>query len=139
MVTVVVVINVLISIVCLYVAWRIGKLRRRIAKLADKIIAAERGTHAVLRKAPTGILKGQQGAQHLQERYQQLENRLQRLQQVLMLLSVGQKVWQGRRRAGTWRDRGSPEAEKLHRLGRERVYLNFPLYPISPAPKAPLS
>lgn len=99
MVTFVIVINVLISIVCFYIAWRVVKLRRRIAKFADKIIVAERRTYAVLHKAPPGILKGQWGTQYLQERYRQLEDRLQQLRQVLVLLTLGQKIWQGRSKA----------------------------------------
>lgn len=106
MVTFVVLINVLISLVCFYVAWRIVKLRRQIARVTDKIIAAERRTYAVLNPAPRQILKGQRGALQLQERYQQLENRLQRLQQVLALLSLGLRVWQGRTRTRARRGRG---------------------------------
>lgn len=119
MVTFVIVINVLISIVCLYIAWRIVKLRRRIAKFADRIIAAERRTYAVLHKAPTGILKGQSGAQQMQARYQQLKNRLQQVQQVLVLLDVGQKIWLGRLR----KPNRAGEVEGLGREKRKRPQL----------------
>lgn len=106
MVTLVILINVLISIVCFYIAWRIVKLRRQIAKIANKIIGAERRVYAALHNAPTKISKGQRGAQQIQERYQQLEAKLQRLQQVVMLLSLGVRVWQGRRRTSVQRGRG---------------------------------
>lgn len=99
MVTLVVVLNTLIALVCLYVAWRIGKLRRQLAKIADTLTSAERSTNKVLSKGPKGIYKGQKGVHRLAERYQQLDVQLQQMQKVLALLSLGQKLWQKRPKA----------------------------------------
>ena len=85
--------NVLISLVLLYSAWVIVKLRSRLAKIADKIIAAERTTYKVLHNAPNAISKGQKGALRLGQQYQQLDPQLQRVQQVLGLFSLGRKFW----------------------------------------------
>jgi len=114
MVTVVVVLNTLIALICFYVAWRIVKLRRRLAKIADTLISAERRTHSVLKGGPKGIYKGQRGVHKLIERYQRLEPQLQKIQQVLALLSLGQKVWQrGSRFVNTSPSRPSKGLNKL--------------------------
>jgi hypothetical protein len=93
MLTVVIVLNVLISLLCLYVTWRVWNLRKALAAAADILTAAERSTHAVLRGAPQAIERGQLGTSALRERYQQLEIQLQKVQQVLALLSLLQGVW----------------------------------------------
>jgi hypothetical protein len=93
MVIVVVVLNTLISLGCFYVAWRIRKLRRQLAKIADTLTVAERRTHAVLGPSPRVISKGQKGINRLNERYQRLEPQVQKVRQVLALVSQIQKIW----------------------------------------------
>ncbi|GAC1496474.1 MAG: hypothetical protein NVS2B14_10390 [Chamaesiphon sp.] len=94
MVTLVVVLNTLIALFCFYVTWRIRKLRRQVAKIADTLTSAERSTYSVLKRGPEAISKGQKGTHRLTERYQRLEHQLQRVQKVLALLRLLQKVWQ---------------------------------------------
>jgi hypothetical protein len=100
MVTVVVVVNVLISLLCLYVAWQVWNLRRTIAAVADAVTIAERNTYAVLHGAPKAIYPGKLGVHGLRESYQQLELQLQQIQQVLTLLGLVQIFW----RSGVRRD-----------------------------------
>lgn len=97
MVTVVVVINTGISLVCLYVAWRVWKLRKTLARVADAIDSAERSTYKTLHGAPKAISKGQVAGVQLGERYRQLELQLQRVQQLLSLVALGKTVWQQNR------------------------------------------
>lgn len=92
MVTVVVGLNVLISLLCLYVAWRLWKLRRALAAATRAITSAERSTYKVLHGAPRAIYRGQSGVQGLSERYSQLELQLQRVRQVLALLGLLQRI-----------------------------------------------
>lgn len=92
MFAVVVVFNVLLSLLCLYVAWRVWNLRRALAAAANVLTSVERSTYAVLHGAPQNIYVGQSGVQGLGERYQQLELQLQRVQQVLTLLGLVQGV-----------------------------------------------
>ncbi len=92
MVTVVVVLNVLISLLCLYVAWQVWNLRRTLAVVVDAITIAERNTYAVLHGAPNAISKGQLGVHGLRERYQQLELQLQQVQKVLTVLGLLQSL-----------------------------------------------
>jgi hypothetical protein len=94
MLTVVVVLNTLIALICFYVAWQIVKLRRKLAKIADTLTSAEKSTHSVLSRSPERISKGERGIHRLTERYQQLEPQWQKIQQVLTLIRLGQKVWQ---------------------------------------------
>ena len=93
MVTVVVVLNVLISLLCLYAARKVWTLRRVLAASVDAVSLAERNTYAVLHGAPNAISNGQVGVQGLRERYQQLELQLQKVQQVLTLLVLIQRIW----------------------------------------------
>lgn len=90
---VVVVLNVLLSLLCLYVAWQVWNLRRTLATAADVLTNVERSTYVVLHGAPKAISQGQLGVQGLRERYQQLELQLQQVQQVLTVLGLIQSVW----------------------------------------------
>lgn len=95
MVTVVIVINLLISLICLLVAKQVWKLRKKLAKAADGIFSAERKTYKALHGAPPKIYKGQQGISKLHQKYDRLELQRQKLQKVLGLVNMVQKVWQG--------------------------------------------
>jgi hypothetical protein len=92
MVTVIVVLNVLISLLCLYAAWKVWNLRRVLAAAADAVTLAERNTYALLHGAPKNISQGQLGVHGLRERYQQLEQQLRKVQQVLTLLVLVQRI-----------------------------------------------
>jgi|GEM_PF-910675 len=99
MLTIVVIINVSISLLCLYIAWQLKKWGRKLGAVANSVTAAERSTYRVLHNAPKSIYKGQAGIkglrgryQKLGEVYQQLEFQLQQIRQVLLLLNLVQKV-----------------------------------------------
>jgi len=96
---IVVIINLSISLLCLYVAWQLKKWARKLGAAADAVTAAERNTYKVLHNAPKSIYKGEVGInrlrvryQKLGELYQQLEFQLQQIRQVLVLLSLAQKI-----------------------------------------------
>lgn len=95
----VLVINLLISLFCLYSAWQIWQLRRTLANVADALMLYERNTHAALYGAPPAILLGQKGTRALRQQYQRLTVQLQKVQQILALVSFGQGVWQATRRS----------------------------------------
>lgn len=94
MVTVVLALNLLIALLCLYVAWRIWRVRLSLGHIADILTAAERSTHAALHNAPQAIVRGQTGTYLLRLKYQQLALQLQKVQQILTLLGLGQLAWQ---------------------------------------------
>lgn len=116
MVTVVLIFNVLIALLCLYVAWRVWQLRRALANIANALTVAERSTHNVLANAPNAIGQRQQGIYHLRRQYQQIEVYLQQVQKILSLLGLGQVVWQ-------WYARNPS-------MGRSPVPLNSPTLPL---------
>ena len=93
MVTTVVVINTLISLVLLLVAWQVWKLKRRLGRIADKLTAYERATHAVLYTAPARIDLSQQQIHSLREGNQGLQLQILQVQQIINLLILGRRFW----------------------------------------------
>ena len=98
MLTAVVIINLLISGVCFYIAAKVWKIRRTIARLEIRIAGMERRSSKVLSTSPGFLAKRQQGALQLRRRYQQLELQLQQVQQLLGLLGLGRTLWRRRDR-----------------------------------------
>jgi len=94
MVTVVVVINTLISLALLYVAWRVWKLKQRLGRIADRLTAYERRCHAVLNKAPERIYTSKQNIYNLRQKNQALQMQIQQVQQIISLLLLGRQIWQ---------------------------------------------
>ncbi len=94
MVTVVVVINTLISLSLLYVAWRVWKLKQRLSRIADRLTAYERCSHAVLSLAPENIYTSEQNIYSLKQRNQALQVQIQQVRQILSLLLLGRQIWQ---------------------------------------------
>ncbi|KAF3887800.1 MULTISPECIES: hypothetical protein [Nostocales] len=92
MVAVVVIINILISLILFYVAWRVWLLKQRLANIADILSAAQRSTHAVLHKAPTAIYVGQRNIHNLRQGNQPKQLQIQRVRQIFSLLAFGQKI-----------------------------------------------
>ncbi len=93
MVTIIVIINTLITLMLLYVAWQLRQLRLKIAQIADNLSAYERQAHAVLRGTPAAITTGRLGIYQLRRGPKPLDQ-LIRVQQVLTLLGVGKQIWQ---------------------------------------------
>jgi len=93
MLTAVVIINLMISVVCFYIAARVWKIRRTIARFEFRIAAIERCSRNVLGKSPDFLAKRQQSAHQLRRNYQQLELQLQQVQQLLGLLGLGRTLW----------------------------------------------
>ncbi|MEG5036309.1 hypothetical protein [Microcoleus sp. AT3-D2] len=98
MLTAVVIINLLISLVCFYIAAKVWKIRRTIARLEIRIAAIERCSSNILSTSPDFLCKRQQGTRQLRGRYQQLELQLEQVQQVLGLLGLGRMLWSRRNR-----------------------------------------
>ncbi len=98
MLTAVVIINLLISVVCFYIAAKVRKIRRAIAGFEMRIAAMERCSSNVLSNSPDFLAKRQQGTRQLRRRYQQLELQLQQVQQLLGLLGLGRTLWRRRDR-----------------------------------------
>jgi flagellar biogenesis protein FliO len=93
MVKIVVVINTLIALMLLYVAWRVRQLQLKLGQIADSLSAYECQTHAALRGTPVAINTGRLVIHQLRQGPQP-DLQLIRVQQVLTLLGVGKQIWQ---------------------------------------------
>lgn len=94
----VVIINVLISLVCFYIAARVWKVQRIIERFETRIILLNRCTSNLLIKSPNFLAKRRQAARQLQRNYLELELQLQQVQQLLGLLGLGRRLWRSRDR-----------------------------------------
>jgi hypothetical protein len=92
MIVTVVVINVVISLVCLLVARKIWQIRIRLAKVTTTLQRIEHDTAQILYPAPQTIANGQIGTHNLHIRYQQLCAQWQRLRQIMVVLGGFQKL-----------------------------------------------
>jgi hypothetical protein len=93
MVTTVVVINTLISLGLLYIAWRVWKLKLWLGRVADQLTVYERNTHAVLHHAPENIEMAQKKIHSLGEKNQRLQLQIAQIRQIISLLLLGKRFW----------------------------------------------
>jgi len=93
---VVVVSNVVIGLLCLLTAGYLWRLKQRLTRAADTLLAFERSVQRVLSRAPDVIDERHSGIQQLRAAYQGLEPQWQQVQKALALLSLGQALWQRR-------------------------------------------
>lgn len=87
----VIIINVIISVICLYLAAKLWKLGKKIDKAANAILRADRGTYNVLHNAPGAIVQGEKGTRNLRQKYQQLQGQVQTLRQLIAVLTFMSK------------------------------------------------
>jgi hypothetical protein len=92
MVTLVVIINTLISLILLYIARRVWQLKKRLVNITNRLTAAERRTHAVLDKAPENISRRQQNIHNLRQGNQSIQLQIEQVRQIFSLLLVGQQI-----------------------------------------------
>ena len=94
MITLVIVINIGIALLCAYVAWQVWQLRNTLAEVADAVLEWEHNTHVALDPAatPGANLQGQQGIAQTRPSYGQLQRQVQQLQRLMALLGGGAQV-----------------------------------------------
>ena len=95
MVIIVIIINIFISLLCLFLARKIWMLTLTINRLEKQLTLMENRTRLVLEKAPNFIDSGQRGSAKLRQNYRQLQAKRQQLEQALGLISLAVKVWPG--------------------------------------------
>ncbi|WP_309476460.1 hypothetical protein [Scytonema millei] len=93
MVTIVVAINLILSVLLCYLARRIWQIRCKLARTADTLIAIERCTRTVLRDAPEIIYCGQDSIYRLRQSGEPLQIQLQQLRQLISLSVIGWQTW----------------------------------------------
>ncbi|NEO38296.1 MAG: hypothetical protein F6J90_18955 [Moorea sp. SIOASIH] len=89
---VVIVINVVLSLLCLYAACQVWRLGQWLSSIANQLERVERGISKKLYSAPKAIVLGQVGIHGLREEYQQLQVQLHTLKQIFLLLGMLQKI-----------------------------------------------
>ncbi|MCT7972704.1 hypothetical protein [Laspinema olomoucense] len=89
----VIIINLILSLVFFFVAWRLWKLKHTINQATKSILNADRVTYNVLHATPATLAQGERGTRNLRTQYQQVELQLLRWRQILQLLSLGQAAW----------------------------------------------
>ncbi|MBD2458704.1 hypothetical protein H6G80_32160 [Nostoc sp. FACHB-87] len=92
MVTVVVIINTLISLLLFYVAWQIWQIKGRIAWITDRLTAYEQCSQNLLSQAPQNLDISQQNIRNLRLGNQSLQLQLQQVRQIVSLLLLGQRL-----------------------------------------------
>ncbi|MCU0543376.1 MAG: hypothetical protein MUE44_14580 [Oscillatoriaceae cyanobacterium Prado104] len=93
MLTAVIIINLLISLVCFYIAVKMRQFRREIVLFEKRIAALDRCCSYVLSQSPAFFGQRQQGARQLRGKYRQLAQQLEQVQQLLGLLGWGRRLW----------------------------------------------
>lgn len=89
----VIIMNVILSLVFFFVAWRLWKLKQTMNQVTQSILNADLVTYDVLHATPAALAQGELGTRNLRTRYQQVELQLLRLRQIVQLLSLGQAAW----------------------------------------------
>ena len=84
----VIIINLLITVVNIYLAVKILQLKKVLVRTTSALINCEQIIHSVLYSAPQSIFKGQKNLHHIRQQYQLLQLQLQKIRQFLLLLSL---------------------------------------------------
>ena len=95
----VIIINVLISVICLYLAWKLWQIGQQVENAARAVLDAERVTYDVLNPSPDAIAPATIGIRNLRQQYQQLEEQLDRIERLLAIANILAKIlWRGKYR-----------------------------------------
>ncbi|MTJ11271.1 hypothetical protein FJR11_01400 [Anabaena sp. UHCC 0187] len=95
MVTIVVLINILISLIFLYLAQQLRKIKYTLAFIADIFNQYERASYAALQTAPDNIYLGKEKIQSLRLEKQILTQQIQQLRQILSLILLVKQIYEG--------------------------------------------
>ncbi|MBE9215717.1 hypothetical protein IQ247_24135 [Plectonema cf. radiosum LEGE 06105] len=92
MVTIVVVINILISLTLLYCTWQMCKLRRKLVRLTAFFTNCDRNSYAMLHRRPEAIYLGIENLKNLRQSNQSLQVKLRQIKQLLALIIFGRQI-----------------------------------------------
>ena len=92
MVTIVVVINILISLILFYCTWQMWQSRRRLVRLTNFFKSCDRNSYALLHRRPEAIYLGMQNLNNLRQSNQSLQVKLRQIKQILALVVFGRQI-----------------------------------------------
>ena len=96
---VIILINVLISAICLYLAWKLWQIGRQVENAAQAVLDAERATYNVLHPSPEAIAPATTGIRNLRQQYGHLQEQSERAGRLLAIANLLTKVlWRGKYR-----------------------------------------
>jgi hypothetical protein len=93
MVTVIIILNILVALLCLYLACWFWQLRQTLLSVTIALIQAEQSCHYTLRGAPRYILMGQEGTQWFRHQCLKLEQQIHEVNRLLALINLGWGLW----------------------------------------------
>ncbi|NER36895.1 MAG: hypothetical protein F6J93_23480 [Oscillatoria sp. SIO1A7] len=98
----VIIINVLISVICCYLAWKLWQIGQQVENAARAVLNAERVTYDVLHPSPDAIAPATIGIRNLRQQYQKLEEQLDRIERLLAIANILAKIlWRGKYRGSS--------------------------------------
>ncbi|AFW94320.1 MAG: hypothetical protein ACOVOV_04020 [Dolichospermum sp.] len=95
MVTIVVLINILISLMLLYLAQQLRKAKDTLAFITDTFNQYERASYAALHTVPDNIYIGKEKIRNLRLENQILKQQIQQMRQILSLILLVRQISQG--------------------------------------------
>ncbi len=95
MVTIVVLINILISLILLYLAQRLWKIKDTLAFITDIFNQYERASYTALNTALDTIYLSNEKIHHLRLKNQILKHQIQQMRQILSLIVLVKQISQG--------------------------------------------
>ena len=92
MVTIVVVTNIIISLILLYCAWQMHKLRQYAVRMKKFFNKCDRNSYAMLYRRPEAIYLGRESLRDLSRENQNLQVKIRLIKQILALVVFGRRV-----------------------------------------------
>ncbi|NTW20242.1 MAG: hypothetical protein HEQ12_12635 [Aphanizomenon flos-aquae DEX188] len=95
MVTIVILINLLISCILLYLAQKLRKVKNSLVLITDTFNQFERASYEALHTAPDNIYLSKEKIQNLRLENRILQQQIQQLRQILSLIILVRQISQG--------------------------------------------
>ncbi|MFM7366123.1 MAG: hypothetical protein ACKO11_16845 [Cuspidothrix sp.] len=94
MITIVVLVNIVISLILLYLAQKLRKITYTLAFVADSLNQFERATHQLLDTIPENIYRGAENIHNLRLKNQIRKQQVQQIRQVISLIILVKQIYQ---------------------------------------------
>lgn len=85
--------NIVISIFCFYLAWKIWKVRQTLLQVEQTLNLIDNCTSKVLDKTPEFFQLHQQKINQLRQLYKQLDLQVQQVKQIMAMLWLVRTIW----------------------------------------------
>ncbi|NEP87466.1 MAG: hypothetical protein F6K18_11870 [Okeania sp. SIO2C2] len=85
--------NIVISIFCFYLAWRIWKVRQTLLQVEQTLNLIDICTNKILGKTPEFFQFHQQKINQLRQLYKQLDLQVQQVKQIMAMLWLLRTIW----------------------------------------------